>query len=124
MLEDILILPLKLLSLVLAPKMMLSFIVNTSFKYGPSGVETFRLYQKKKKAYFLEHIFAFSLVSLFVHCEIVFIYITWIRLKSLRACLRRNKLTTYTLYRRFILSSPKVPTIESMLNSDKDLLSW
>jgi hypothetical protein len=53
MLLDLKMLPAKTLYLLVAPRMILVFIKNTSFRYGPSGLESFSLYQKAKKRYLL-----------------------------------------------------------------------
>lgn len=51
MFEDFKYLPIKLIGLMMAPKMLISFCYKTSFKYGPAGMESFSLYQKAKKKY-------------------------------------------------------------------------
>lgn len=53
MLADIITLPLKIIALLIAPRMYLSFIFKTSFKYGPAGLDTCALYQKCKINYFM-----------------------------------------------------------------------
>lgn len=38
MVVDIMTLPVKLVSLVMAPRMFINFVRNTSFRYGPGGI--------------------------------------------------------------------------------------
>lgn len=53
MFVDVIMLPLKIVAMLIAPKMYLSFILKTSFKYGPAGLDTCGLYQRCKMNYFM-----------------------------------------------------------------------
>ncbi len=63
----------------------------------------------------MEHIFLWSLIAVLLHCVVSFIYVSWIRIKTLRAYLRSVKLTTSKLYFNYILKSPVVPKVDDML---------
>jgi hypothetical protein len=41
MVRDVITLPLKLLCILLAPRMYFRYIIKTLFKYGPAGIDTF-----------------------------------------------------------------------------------
>jgi hypothetical protein len=67
MVIDVITIPLKLLAFLIAPRMYLSFLLKTSFKYGPVGIETFEIYQRCKRKYFSENIINASLVAILLH---------------------------------------------------------
>lgn len=120
MARDVVMLPVHLFCLVTAPKMFVSFIKRTGYQYGPSGIESFTLYQQRKRQYELEIICAWTLVTLIIHCEIVFIYATWIRIKYLRNYLRQKHLTTYTFYKQYIFNSPTIPDMNGIMEEFVD----
>ena len=41
MFHDVITLPIKIITFLLAPRAYIMFIIKTSFKYGPAGVDTF-----------------------------------------------------------------------------------
>jgi hypothetical protein len=41
MVRDVLTLPIKIIVFLLAPRAYIMYIINTSFEYGPAGVDTF-----------------------------------------------------------------------------------
>ena len=103
MLRDLLLVPLKIIALLIAPRMTAVFIYRSSFRYGPSGLETFEIYQKIKTKYLLNNIYAtnFRIIQILMQC--VLIQLCWIRLKSLRAKLKLHGYSMRTFYHMLIL---------------------
>lgn len=115
MARDVITLPLKIICALLAPRMYLSYVFKTSFKYGPVGVDTFEIYQKSKFNYLVASIFKASILTLFIHFQIIFIACFWIRIKSLKIILRTERLSIYSLYTDVLLAKTIVPTMDSMI---------
>lgn len=88
MLWDVISIPLKLLAVVIAPRIYLSFIVRTAFNYGPAGLDTFSIYQICKINYFKNEIIKANLKIILINLETIFILVFWIRIKTLKILLR------------------------------------
>ncbi len=103
MLRDLILIPLKLIAFGMAPRMTAVFIYKTSFQYGPSGLETFEIYQKMKTKYLISNIFATNFRILQIVLQCVLIQLCWIRAKSLRVKLRSHGFTMTSFYRMLTL---------------------
>lgn len=115
MLKDLFFIPLKLLTLLIAPRMASVFIYKTSFKYGPLGLETFQVYQKSKVEYLFHNIIAtnFRIWQILLQC--VLIQLFWIRAKSLRSKLRFFGFTMTEFYRMLLFQTPLLSSMNELV---------
>lgn len=88
MVQDVITLPIKIITCLLAPRAYIMYIAKTSFKYGSAGVDTFKAYQRGKINYLMKYVLHASWVIILLQFKILFISIFWIRIRNLKMLLR------------------------------------
>ena len=115
MFNDIITLPLKVISFIFAPKMFIDFVLKTSFRYGPAGIDTFDIYQRLKYKFLKLNILQVGLIGFLVHFKLMFIVVFWTRKKQLRIFLRHYQLTLSKFYKEFLIIGPAIQPMDLML---------